>query len=235
VPSRGGPPLPYSVVASVTPCPGGWLVASAKLHAATFAPEDPRVVAKFAEVFDECPQFDVIALNAPVGYPDNPEDGRTCDRVARKLLGRRAMTVRNVPTRETVESGLVRLDERLDAVSLVLLARYAEVAAEMLPYRQRTVYEAHPELSFYVINADAPLKRSKHSEEGIEERRTLLEKRIPGIRRVLDFELDGVPTPHLYDAAALLWTSRRIFAKAATRIPEHPEWDAEGLRREIVR
>jgi predicted RNase H-like nuclease len=235
VPSRGGPPLPYSVVASVTPCPGGWLVASAKLHAATFAPEDPRVVAKFAEVFDERPQFDVIALNAPVGYPDNPEDGRTCDRVARKLLGRRAMTVRNVPTRETVESGLVRLDERLDAVSLVLLARYAEVAAEMLPYRQRTVYEAHPELSFYVINADAPLKRSKHSEEGIEERRTLLEKRIPGIRRVLDFELDGVPTPHLYDAAALLWTSRRIFAKAATRIPEHPEWDAEGLRREIVR
>jgi len=235
VPHRGGPPLPYSVVAAVTPCPGGWLVASAKLHAATFAPEDPRVLAKFAEVFDERPQFEVIALNAPIGYPDSPDQGRSCDREARRLLGRRAMTVRNVPTRETVESGLVRLDERLDAIGLVLLPRYGEVAAEMLPYRQRTVYEAHPELSFYVINADAPLRRSKHSEEGIAERRALLEKRIPGIRRVLDFELDGVPTPHLYDVSALLWTARRIAAKAATRIPEHPEWDTEGLRREIVR
>jgi len=210
-------------------------VASAKLHAATFAPEDPRVFAKFAEVFDERPQFEVIALNAPIGYPDSPAEGRSCDREARRLLGRRAMTVRNTPTRETVESGLVRLDERLDAISLVLLPRYGEVAAEMLPYRQRTVYEAHPELSFYVINGDAPLRRSKHSEEGIAERRALLEKRIPGIRRVLDFELDGVPTPHLYDVSALLWTARRIAAKAATRIPEHPEWDTEGLRREIVR
>jgi predicted RNase H-like nuclease len=235
VPSRGGPPLPYSVIAAVTPCPGGWLVASAKLHAATFAPEDPRVFAKFAEVFDERPQFEVIALNAPIGYADSPEQGRSCDREARQLLGRRAMTVRNAPTRETVESGLVRLDERLDAIALMLLPRYGEVAAEMLPYRQRTVYEAHPELSFYVINADAPLRRSKHSEEGVAERRALLEKRIPGIRRVLDFELDRVPAAHLYDVSALLWTARRIAAKAATRIPEHPEWDTEGLRREIVR
>lgn len=223
------------MVAAVTPCPGGWLVASAKLHAATFAPEEPRVLAKFSEVFEERPQFEVIALNAPIGYPDTPEQGRSCDREARRLLGRRAMTVKNAPTRETVETGLVRLDERLDAVSLVLLSRYAEVAAEMLPYRQRTVYESHPELSFLVINADTPLKRSKHSEEGKEERRVLLEKRIPGIRRVLETELDGVSIAHLHDVSALLWTARRIFAKAATRIPEHPEWDAEGLRREIVR
>jgi predicted RNase H-like nuclease len=155
--------------------------------------------------------------------------------VARSLLKRRAMTVRNAPTRGTVESGLVRLDERLDAVSLVLLSRYAEVAAEMLPYRQRQVYEAHPELSFYVINADQPLTRSKHSEEGRLERRAILEKRIPGVKRVLDAEVPGVSSAHLYDAAALLWTARRVFAKAATRIPEDPEWDSEGLRKEIVR
>lgn len=235
MPSRGGPPLPYTVIAAVTPCPSGWLVASAKLHAATFAPEDPRVVAKFAEIFEERPTFEVIALNAPVGYADSAGAGRTCDKVARALLGRRAMTVRSAPVRATVESGLVGTDERLDAISTMLLPRYAEVAAEMLPYRQRTVYEAHPELSFYVINGDTPLRRSKHSEEGIAERRTILEKRVPGVRRLLDFELPGVPTAHLYDVAALLWTARRIAAKGATRIPEHPEWDSEGLRREIVR
>jgi predicted RNase H-like nuclease len=210
-------------------------VVSAKLHAATFAPEDPRVLAKFSEVFEERPEFDVIAVNAPIGYADDLDGGRTCDRVARKLLGRRAMTVRNAPTRSTVETGLVRADEPLDAISLVLLPRYTEVAAEMLPYRQRMVYEVHPELSFYVINGDMPLLRSKKSEEGVEERRVLLEKRIPGVRRILEMELPGVPTSHLYDAAAMLWTARRIFAKAATRVPVDPEWDSEGLRKEIVR
>lgn len=235
MPSRSGPPLPFKVVASVLPCPGGWLVASAKLHAATFAPEDPRVLAKFSEVFEERPQFEVIALAAPIGFPDSPEGPRTCDRVARQLLGRRAMTVRNPPTRGTVESGLPRVDEHLDAITMVLLPRYAEVAAEMLPYRQRTVYEAQAELSFLVLNADKPLQRSKKTEEGIAERRAVLEKRMQGINRIIDASLPGVPTSHLYDAAALLWTARRIFAKAATRIPENPEWDAEGLRKEIVR
>jgi predicted RNase H-like nuclease len=223
------------MVASVLPCPGGWLLTSAKLHAATFAPEDPRVLAKFAEVFEERPALDVIALSAPIGFNDQPGDVRSCDRVARSLLGRRAMTVRNAPTRGTVETGLVRADERLDAVSLVLLGRYAEVAAEMLPYRQRQVYEAHPELSFYTINSDKPLEHSKHSEEGRLERREVLEKRIPGVRRILDADVDDVSGPHLYDAAAMLWTARRIFAKAATRIPVDPEWDSEGLRKEIVR
>jgi len=235
VPSRSGPELPYKVVASVTPCPGGWLVSSAKLHAATFAPEDSRVIPKFSQVFEERPSFDVIALNAPIGYPDDPAEPRTCDVFARELLGRRRMTVHNAPLRSTLETGIPRADERLDAISLNLLARYCEVAAEMLPFRQRTVYEAHPELSFYVINSDTPLKRSKKSEEGIRERRALLEKRIPGVKRILDIPVPGVPESHLYDSAAMLWTARRIFAKAGTRIPTDPEWDSEGMRKEIVR
>ncbi len=42
--TRHGPNLPYSLVAGVTPCRGGWLVASAKLQGTIFAPEDPSRV-----------------------------------------------------------------------------------------------------------------------------------------------------------------------------------------------
>jgi predicted RNase H-like nuclease len=219
----------------MTPCPGGWLVAPAKVHAATFAPEDPRVYEKFSEALDEHPSFEVIALNAPIGFPDTPNELRSCERDARAMLGRRAITVRRTPTRETLETGLPSTDEHLDAVALVLLPRHCEVASEMLPYRQRTIYEAHPELSFLVLNGDKPLLHSKRSPEGMEERRSVLTKRVPGILRVLDAELPGVTPAHLMDVAALLWTARRISAKAAMRLPSDPEWDSEGLRKEFVR
>jgi predicted RNase H-like nuclease len=236
MPARPGPELPYSIVAGVTPCAPGWLVASAKLHGATFAPEAPRVLASFAEVLDEKPSFSVIALNAPIGYVDGSRvGGRTCDRLARALLGRRGSTVHNAPTRASLKEDAVATDDGLDAVTNVLLRRYREVAAEMAPYRQRTVYEVHPELSFFQINADMPLRWTKKFEVGREERRALLMKRIPGIDRVLDAELDDVPLAHLLDVAALLWTARRIFAHAGTRIPIDPEWDQEGLRMELVR
>jgi predicted RNase H-like nuclease len=233
---RPGPDLPYSVVAGVTPCAPGWLVASAKLHGATFAPEAPRILGSFAEVLDERPSFSVIALNAPVGYVDeNRSGGRTCDRMARALLGRRGSTVHNAPTRASLEAALPQTGDHLDAVTNVLLRRYREVAAEMAPYRQRTVFEVHPELSFFQINGDVPLRWSKKFEAGLEERHDLLKKRIPGVERILEITFDDVPFSHLLDAAAILWTARRIFSRAGTRLPSDPEWDEQGLRMEFVR
>jgi predicted RNase H-like nuclease len=233
---RGGPSLPYSVVAGVTPCAPGWLVASAKLHGATFAPELPRIFDSFAEVLDDRPSFSVIALNAPVGYAaDDSQGGRTCDRMARALLGRRGSTVHNAPTRASLELSSSEMSDNLDAVTNVLLRRYREVAMEMAPYRQRTVFECHPELSFFQINGDVPLRWSKKFEVGVEERRELLTKRVPGVERILEAELDDVPISHLLDVAAMLWTARRIFARAGTRLPSDPEWDKEGLRMEFVR
>ena len=126
-------------------------------------------------------------------------------------------------------------EDRLDAVTNVLLRRYREVAAEMAPYRQRTVFEVHPELSFFQINGDVPLRWSKKYEAGLEERSALLRKRIPGVERLLEAEFDDVPLSHLLDAAAMLWTARRIFARAGTRLPTDPEWDEQGLRMEFVR
>jgi len=236
MPTRGGPDLPYDVVAGVTPCPPGWLVASAKLHGMTFAPEDPAVYETFAEVLSVKPAYSVIALNVPVGYPHEVHSGgRTCDRMARRLLGRRGTAIQSPPTRDVLANGHIPVDDHLAAVSLSLLPRIREVALEMAPYRQRSVFEVHPELSFYQLNSDKPMRWSKKFQAGQEERRALLVKRIQGVDRILDAQIEGVEPGHLTDAAAILWTARRIAARAATRIPEEPEWDDEGLRMELVR
>jgi predicted RNase H-like nuclease len=123
----------------------------------------------------------------------------------------------------------------LDAVTQKLLTRYREAAAEMAPYRQRTVYEVNSELSFYQLNEDSPLRFSKRTQAGQEERRGLLAKKIPGGDRIYDTKLARVPASHLLDVAAFMWTARRIFARAGVRVPQDPQWDESGLRMEIVR
>lgn len=233
---RHGPNLPYKLVAGATPCGRSWLVASAKLQGSVFAPESPQLISPFGEVLDQRPSYEVIALNAPVGYLDQAaEGGRTCDREARALLGpRRGSSIQSAPVRSPTNE-LEFLPDHLDAISMTLLPRYREVAAEMAPFRQRTVYEVHSDVSFYELNGGRPLEHPKHTEMGEQERRTLLQTKFPGVDRMLSTELPGVTTAHLLDVAVFVWTARRIFNRVAIRIPTDPEWDEQGLRMEIVR
>ena len=190
----------------------------------------------FIDVVDTRPTFSIIALNAPVGYLNQAvAGGRTCDREARALLGRRGASIKSAPVRTETRREIDLLPDHLDAISHTLLRRYREVAAEMAPYRQRTIYEVHSDLSFYQLNDDVPMQWTKNSDKGKAERRALLEQKIPGVERILDAEVPGARPSHLLDAAAFLWTARRIFAHAGVRIPTDPEWDEEGLRMEIVR
>ena len=234
--ARRGPTLPYSLVAGVTPCRGGWLVAAAKLQGTIFSPEDPIRVDSFIEVVDMRPAYSSIALNAPVGGLDQATvGGRTCDREARALLGRRGAAVKSAPIHVESPDGTDLLPDHVDAITRTLLPRYQEVANEMAPFRQRTIYEVNADLSFFQLNGDVPMRWSKYSERGMDERRALVESKLPGSLRIINAEVPGATTSHLLDAAAILWTARRIFAKAALRIPMEPEWDEQGLRMELVR
>jgi predicted RNase H-like nuclease len=224
------------VVAGVTPCRGGWLVAGAKLHGTIFAPEDPIRMESFMDVVDQRPSYTVVTLNAPVGGLNEAKvGGRTCDREARLLLGRRGAAVKSAPVQVDSRDGIDLLPNNLDAISQTLLPRYQEVANEMAPFRQRSIYEVNAELSFYQLNGDVPMQWSKRSEKGMMERRALLEAKVQGVLRIIDAEVPGATPSHLLDVAAILWTARRVYAKAAIRIPTEPEWDEQGLRMEIVR
>jgi predicted RNase H-like nuclease len=233
---RRGPELPYSVVAGVTPSASKWLVASAKVQGSTFAPEPPKVYDSFMEVLDERPSFASIVVNAPIGFRDTSEMGpRLCDIEARRLLHARGRFVQNAPLLPTVLRGTSTVDDHVDAITAHLLQEYSEVAKEMSPYRQRQVYEGHPELSFYFLNGEQPLQRSKKIYEGRDERETLLIKKVPNIATVLNADLPRrIRRQNVLDAAALLATARRVFTRSAKRIPADAEWDSQGLRMEIV-
>src|SRR5579884_456236 len=176
-PQRGAP-LPYRLLAGVVACPSGWLVAGAKLQGVTTAPETPFVVRTFLEVLDARPAYNVLAVAAPIGLPDEPTPGgRTCDREARRLVGRRrGGAIASPPSR--AELALLRNgggEVHVSAVTRRMATHFGEVDDALSPYWQRSVFEVHPELSFLQLNGDEPMQFPKHSAEGIDERRTLLE------------------------------------------------------------
>lgn len=230
---RPGPSLPYDLLAGVVPCRKGWLVAPGKLVGISLNPEPAYVAGSFADVVDNIPAYTVVAVAAPVGLHAHwTEHGRRCDVEARHLLGwPRLGAIASPPGRLDLRSGG---PVKVDAVTRRYLTRIGELDGEMQPYRQRSVYAVHSELCFYQINEDRPLGHAKDSAAGMRERTTLITRRMQGIQRVLGEDLEGATNSQVLDAAAALWTARRIAAKAATRIPQDPEWDDEGLRIEWV-
>ena len=233
-----GPQLPYKLLAGVEPCTGGWLVVTGRLQGTNLAPQEPEVFPSLIDVLDYKPAFAIIALHAPVGLPEG-SGGRAADRAARALLGaRRGAAAVPAPARAALAATSFAeakaIDPKLTTVMWRLAKRMAESAKELAPYWQRTVFEVNPELAFYGLNDNEPLRFPKRSQRGAKERRTLLEDRFPGIEVVLDTKVPGVREDRVIDAAADLWTARRIAARALTRLPEDPEWDEESLRMEIV-
>ena len=235
----GGPQLPYKLIAGVEPCPGGWLVVSGRLQGITAHPQEPEVFPSFADILDYRPAFEVIAVHCHLSFPEeDTPGGRRCDKLARQLLGwPRSGAIGSPPSRRYLRVGDLdaRAHRGLNPINARMLRRYAEVAEEMQPYRQRQVFEVHPELSFYQLNGDRPMHYPKRTSEGIAERQALVEARIPGAEVILDADLPGVHPWHLLDATADMTTARRIAARAVERIPEDPEWDEQGIRMELLR
>lgn len=234
--------LPYKTVAAAMPCPAGWLVLPAKLLGVTMLTEDALVLPTFAEVIDYRPAFNVIAVDTPIGLQDEPQGKfRQCDIEARATLGwPRRVGIPPAPSRAALHAKKYEKAKAIDSWLTPLTYRrfkwIREVDLEMQPFRQRTIFSTNPELSFFLLNMDQALRYSKHWEVGYHERENLLRRKFPGIEAVFKgTPPEGTSRRHLVDAAAVLWTARRIAGKVVQRLPADPEWDSTGLRMELVR
>jgi predicted RNase H-like nuclease len=230
--------LPYQILAGVEPCPGGWLVAPGNMQGITMAPQPAYVLTSLADVLDYRPSFSVVALHAPVGRPDKPDERRLCDSTARQLLGSRAGAAVPAPSLQLLEARTFeeakQIDPSLDIVRWRSLPKAVEAIREVQSWRQRAVWEVNPELAFRQMNDGEPLHYSRRSVHGLQERQSLLETKLPGTERVMRARPKGVREGKLLDALADLWTGRRILARAITRLADPPAWDSDGVRMDIV-
>jgi predicted RNase H-like nuclease len=234
--------LPYTMIGASVMCPAGWLVIAARIVGVTVVVEDPVTFDTFSDVLDYRPAFTVVALGAPIGYPDDPTGGyRPAEKEARSRLPfNLRVTIPRVPCRGALYAPT--LDEAVAVESWVTAAEYRrfrrwrEIDKEIQGFHQRTVFSTVPELSYGLLSStDAPLRSNPGSPEGQEERLALIEQRMPGVTaKVRECKLPGVDIRHLVEASGMLWTARRISGRVLTRFPTTPEWNEEGLRIEVV-
>ena len=241
---RRGPELPYDLLAGVVPCRRGWLVAGGKLVGTGLFPDEPFVAKDLIDVIDAVPAYSIIALAAPIGLPDRPTvHGRQCERDARKILGwprlGAIMSAPALPVAERAKTFDQAVDlngGRLSRVTWGQIKHIREVRDVVQSHLQRNVYEVHPELSFHQLNGDRSLDFGKRTAEGQKERAELLVARMQNLASRIEADPPkGAARPSVLDAYAVLWTARRIAARASARLPEAPEWNSDGLRMEIVR
>jgi len=199
-------------LAGVDGCRRGWVVARAG-----------RVPVLPTLVHIVSLRFDLVLIDVPIGLLD--AGPRRCDMEARALIGARRSSVFPAPSRSLLRSR--RYAGQCSIQLWNILDKIREVDASMKPTLHRRVREAHPEVSFALLNG-GPLRFAKKLPDGQEERRRLL--------RPVFGELPPVPgaaRDDVLDAYVLLWSARRM-ARNEARVLGSGERDARGLTCEIV-
>jgi predicted RNase H-like nuclease len=199
-------------VAGVDGCRGGWIVAWGG---------GVQVLPMFAHIVSL--RFDLVLVDIPIGLLD--AGPRHCDMEARALIGARRSSVFPAPSRSLLRSR--RYAGQCSVQLWNILDKIREVDAAMTPALQRRVREAHPEVSFALLNG-GPLRYPKKRPEGDAERRALLRPLFGDLPPV-----PGAATDDVLDAHVLLWSARRV-AGGEARVLQSRERDGRGLRCEIV-
>lgn len=230
-------------VAGVDGCKRGWFKVSREIEISELRFD---VVNRAADLLDGAPSPEILAIDIPIGLPD--EGRRECEQLARRRLGRpRASSVFPAPIRPAIRA---RSREEASEITAAIDGRRVGAQAwgiypkirevdELLqssPDARVRIREIHPELCFWSWSGNRPIVPKKQSREGRAIRLRLAEDWLgPGVlaRARGDYLKKDVADDDILDAIAALWTATRIARGEAETIPIDPPVDSTGLRMEL--
>lgn len=188
IPEKQGPNTAPASVLGVDGCKNGWIAARLLAHrrlAWHFSPD-------FNGLLESLPAPASVLVDGIIGLPDAAHPERSCDRLARRRLGRHASRVFSAPPREALNAR-----NYAEALALSRAATGKGISLQtfhLLPKIRELdhapldgVREAHPELAFARLNGDAPIPESKKTSQGIRIRLALLENALPGAKADFHF------------------------------------------------
>lgn len=182
----------------------------------------------------------MVAVDIPIGLPAS--GARECDRLARRLLKRKASSVFPAPIRPLLDARSYaeasaikgRVDgQGIPAQAWAFVAKIRDVDRLMVPDLQERVVESHPELCFRTLNGGVPVFEKKREPVGFERRSDLLKMVLPEFDPLVAGRPRRVDPDDVLDALVCAWTAGRVLEDTADWIPEDPPVDGKGLRMEM--
>lgn len=243
-------------LAGVDGCKGGWIAVIERPQTELSC----AVVKSFHDLLSLLGDDALVVVDMPIGLPDFiGAAGRGPERLLRLVLGDRKSSVFSIPSRQAVytpnvapvgmpailaahraSSAMARrtsYPERgvsIQAFSIFSKVRELDELLRSNPFLSRRVFESHPELAFWRLNGECPIRHGKKlrgrvDPDGMMERRnllvsngipqTFLEMPAPGGSAVDDF----------VDACALLIVASHIATGEGKSLPDPPMRDAYGI------
>ena len=188
--------------------------------------------------------FNLVLVDIPIGLDiDLKKGGRIVDKLARKELLTNKSSIFNAPSRLVLEATNYEEANKinknkgmgLSKQSWNLVKKIKEVDDFIRNSNKTIIFESHPEIIFQVMKRDK-VSTKKKNDEGIIERRNLLEKN--GFNKVfLERNLSAKDSFYkkddFIDACSLFWSANRAIAKTEVKIPNDIVLDSEGIIMQI--
>ncbi len=225
------------MLAGIDGCPNAWI--------AVTQDKDGKIDSHHItnlEAFLDQHKPELVAIDIPIGLVETGD--RRCDVEARKLLGIRKSSVFPAPILPAIAArdrqaahdiSMAIHGKGVGAQPYAIYAKVKEVddLLHTRPDLRDSIYEIHPELSFYAWNHDRPMTHPKRTGPGFMERIALVEtvfgpEAYSSVRA--KYPRKKVADDDILDAFAALWTAQRIAAGSALTCPTPPESSPTGLR-----
>ncbi|MFP4164384.1 MAG: DUF429 domain-containing protein [Chitinispirillaceae bacterium] len=189
-----------------------------------------------------------ILVDIPIGFPDSGLMERSCDLLARKILGaQKKSSVFRVPCRKALYSDDYQtansINRRLtgkgiskQTFHIVPKMRDADKLLRSTPEARSVFRESHPEICFASF-AKKHMEYAKKCSSGLEERLALLKELLPHAEdifrySVADFRRKDVARDDILDA--MVMAASAVKRNKLSSLPRNSEYDSCGLKMEIV-
>lgn len=234
-----------SLLAGIDGCRKGWVAAIAPVDDWTNV--RVQVFQRFSDIV-EFGSFARIAVDMPIGLPEKAgPGGRGPENAIRRLLGARRSSVFSVPARcavytekyeDACEIAFAHSEppKKISRQAHAIFPKIREIDGllrDNVALRD-IVHEVHPELAFWRLNGEKPLRygkkvRGRPASTGLDERRQLL------LSAGLTNEIIAAKAPRgagvddMLDALAGLFVAKRLVQGLAEPFPSSPIRDNHGL------
>ncbi len=189
-------------------------------------------------------------VDIPIGLQGSGAAERTCDREARRALGRpRGSSVFPAPARASLCAGdfneALMINRRLTGRGISkqswLIAPKIRIVDDALQNNialRGVLHESHPEVCFWALNGATPMRHSKKTVAGRNERLALLRRFLPDMdalyaEAMKRYQRKQVAVDDILDTVVLA-VSASLGESAYRTFPETPLRDAAGLKMQIV-